>query len=176
MGVKRANDREKMDRECLKSLYKHICMLYLLCNYVFYYSVCDAWSYLRQKQFCDYLVSLLCSISFTTSSMAAIVGRNRWINRNSFHRSPAWWASCFPGNLQQCTPWSVVMHICIIYHYVSLLEINLLLLLHDESVVCSWLRDWNKPIRFSTGQCRRDLLSTFIFKHQYSQANIFLIL
>ena len=53
------------------------------------------------------------------------------ITRSMFskHRSPAWWASGFPGNLQQCTPWSVVMLICIIYHYVSLLEINLLLLL-----------------------------------------------
>ena len=42
---------------------------------------------------------------------------------------PAWWASGFPGNLQQCTPWSFVIHICIIYYYVTLLEINLLLLL-----------------------------------------------
>ena len=50
-------------------------------------------------------------------------------------RSPAWWASGFPGNLQQCTPWSVVMHICIIYHYVSLLEINLLLLLLHHDVI-----------------------------------------
>ena len=56
--------------------------------------------------------------------LAVLLGR--WVSRL---RSPAWWASGFPGNLQQCTPWSVVMHICIIYHYVSLLEINLLLLL-----------------------------------------------
>ena len=41
---------------------------------------------------------------------------------------PAWWVSGFPGNLQQCTPWSVVMHICIIYYYVSQLEINSLLI------------------------------------------------
>ena len=67
-------------------------------------------------------------------------------------RSPAWWASGFPGNLQQCTPWSVVMHICIIYHYVSLLEINVLLLLQ-----CPWRSSW-KLYHDSQDRRRRDLL------------------
>ena len=61
-----------------------------------------------------------------TTYMFSCLSRSMGVSRL---RSPAWWASGFPGNLQQCTPWSVVMHICIIYHYVSLLEINLLLLL-----------------------------------------------
>ena len=74
--------------------------------------------------FCVYLSSYCVYVKYSFS-----------VDGISRLRSPDRWASGFAGNLQQCTLWSVLMCMCIIYYYVSLLEINLLPLLLTDLYV-----------------------------------------